>query len=171
MSLIVVNLAGAGSTDVRKKFLGKGFNGRYMMTIGADFALKEVSIGDSSIKFHIWDLQGSPRPGPIPSVYHYGRLGFLIFFKKNDRRSFEDVPLWFEDFKKHNGRPIHLFSKDQLVLIGLIQELEDVTTEEGERLAERLGMSYYEMTLESGKTINEIFRKLGEWYFHYVGMS
>ena len=100
-----------------------------------------------------------------------GKMGFIIFFKKNDRSSFEDVTLWFEDFKKHNGKTINLFSKDQLVLIGIIQELEDVTKEEGEKLAERLGMSYYEMNLESGKTINEILRKLGEWYIHYLGMS
>jgi len=173
MPLIVVNIAGAGASYVREKFLGKGFSSNYMMTIGAEVALKEATIGDVSVKFQIWDLQGHPRSKrfKVRSVYHYGRMGFIIFFKKNDRSSFEDVSLWFEDFKKHNGRPINLFSKDQLVLIGIIQELEYVTKEEGEKLAERLGMSYYEMNPESGKTINEILHKLGEWYIHYLRMS
>jgi GTPase SAR1 family protein len=171
MPLIVVNIAGAGASYVREKFLGKGFSSNYMMTIGAEFALKEATIGEVSVKFQIWDLQGHPRYSTVRSIYHYGRMGFIIFFKKNDRSSFEDVTLWFEEFKKHNGKPISQFSKDQLVLIGIIQELEDVTKEEGEKLAKGLGMSYYEMNPESGKTINEILHKLGEWYIHYLRMS
>ncbi|MHA2347877.1 MAG: hypothetical protein ACXACP_14240 [Candidatus Hodarchaeales archaeon] len=165
--LVVVNIAGAGSSDVREKYL-EGFRSNYMMTIGAEFANKKMKIRNKSILFQIWDLTGHPRKGNGRTVYHYGRMGFLIFYKKNDRDSFDDVTLWFEEFKKHNGKPINLFSRDQLVLIGIIQESEIVTKEEGEKLAEQLGMSHYEMDLKNGKLINEIFYKLGECYLDLV---
>ncbi len=48
MTLIVVNITGVGVSDVREKFLGKGFSSNYMMTIGVEFALKEVTISDLS---------------------------------------------------------------------------------------------------------------------------
>jgi GTPase SAR1 family protein len=164
MALMIINIAGAGASEVREKFLGKSFDSNRMMTIGAEFALKEAIIKDKLIKFQFWDLAGSPRFGSVRSVYFYGKMGFIIFFKKNNRSSFEDVTPWFEEFEKHNGKPINYFSRDQLVLIGIIQEVEDVTKEEGEKKATQLGMRYYEMNLESGKSINEILYKMGECY-------
>ena len=78
-------------------------------------------------------------------------------------------PMWnLYEFKKHNGKPIKFFSEDQLVLIGIIQESEIVTKEEGEKLAEQLGMSHYQMDLKNVKTINEILHKIGEWYLNII---
>ena len=168
MKIVLAGDGAVGKTALRERYLGKGFSSNYMMTIGADFALKEATIREKSIKFQIWALTGHSSNEAVNSAYHYGKFGFLIFYNKNDRDSFDDVTLWFEEFKKHNGKPIKFFSEDQLVLIGIIQESEIVTKEEGEKLAKQLGMSHYEMDLKNVKTINEILHKIGEWYLNII---
>ncbi|MFW9856300.1 MAG: hypothetical protein ACFFFG_14705 [Candidatus Thorarchaeota archaeon] len=164
--LVTVGLAGAGSSEVRKRYLPKGFSSNYMMTIGAEIVDRKMNVRDRSILFQIWDLAGSPRT--VRTVYFYGRVGFLVFYKKNDRDSFRDVPRWFERFKKHNGKPIRLFSKDNFALIAINEEPEVVTKEEGVNLAERLGMNYYEFDLINVEQMNEILYKIGEWYLDRI---
>jgi GTPase SAR1 family protein len=164
--LVTVGFAGVGSSEVRENYLGKGFSSNYMMTVGADFANKNMNIRDKSIRFQIWDLAGSPKT--VRTIYYYGKFGFLIFYKKNDRDSFGDAPQWFEGFKKHNGNPISLFSRDNFALIGIIQEPEIVTKDAGEILAEQLGMNYYEIDLTNVKPMNEILYKIGKWYLDFI---
>lgn len=177
--LMKINIIGAGASEVStylkrkrglkervKRYLGKGFG--KSMVLGFDYTLKEAKVKDKSIKFQIWEMAGQPRFRTVRSVHYYGSLGFLIFYKKNDRDSFDDAIQWFDEFKKHCGTPIRRFSKDQLVLIGIIQESESVTKEEGEKLAEQLGMSYYEMDLKNGKAIDELLYKMGEGYLWMI---
>ncbi|MHA2307340.1 MAG: hypothetical protein ACXACU_18320 [Candidatus Hodarchaeales archaeon] len=88
---IAVNIAGAGSSDVRKKYLGEFLKDyrRLSKTIGVA-ATKEMKIRNKSILFQIWGLAGHPRKEEtFRTTFHYGRMGFLIFYKKNDRDSFD----------------------------------------------------------------------------------
>jgi len=54
MKIVLAGDGAVGKTALRERYLGKGFSSNYMMTIGADFALKEATIREKSIKFQIW---------------------------------------------------------------------------------------------------------------------
>lgn len=69
MKIVLAGDGAVGKTAIRERYLGKGFSSNYMMTIGADFALKEAHVREKSIKFQIWDLAGQPRFGTVRSVY------------------------------------------------------------------------------------------------------
>ncbi|MFX0087902.1 MAG: hypothetical protein ACFFAU_19780, partial [Candidatus Hodarchaeota archaeon] len=59
MTLIVVNIAGAGASDVREKFLGKGFTSNYMMTIYPEVLKIRVILVQMGVHFVIGVLMGS----------------------------------------------------------------------------------------------------------------
>ena len=70
-----------------RELYGKGFNSKYMMTIGADYALFEKVIEGKTFKFQIWGLKGQERFGAVRSVYYLGTLGaILIFNVKSDEK-------------------------------------------------------------------------------------
>ena len=171
MFLIALNFAGLGASEACEKNFGRIYSSNYIFTVGADFSQKEMKIRDKSINFQIWDLAGHPREGTVRSEYFHGKKGIFIFFKKDNKQSFEDTRLWFEEFKIHNGKSINSFSKEQLVLLGIIEDIEVVTKEEGIKIAEELGMSYYELLPESSEPLNGILRKLGERYLDSVGIK
>ena len=71
--LVKIVLAGdgaVGKTTLRRRYLGEGFQASYMMTIGADFAVKRVDIGGKTITFQIWDLAGQPRFQMVRELYY-----------------------------------------------------------------------------------------------------
>jgi hypothetical protein len=41
MKIVLAGDGGVGKTAIRERYLGRGFQSKYMMTIGADFALKK----------------------------------------------------------------------------------------------------------------------------------
>ena len=61
MKICLLGDSNVGKTEIREKYLGRGFQSKYMMTIGADFALKETLINGKAIKFRIWHLAGQQQ--------------------------------------------------------------------------------------------------------------
>ena len=82
MKVVLCGDGAVGKTAIRQRYLGKGFQSTYLMTIGADFAVKEVNIKFKEtsypIKFQIWDLAGQPRFEAVRGLYYAGCLGALM---------------------------------------------------------------------------------------------
>ena len=163
-----VVLIGRGSTIIRERYLGKGFSSDYMKTIGADFARKITIIRGKKLNFQLWDLNIDSRFRVSRPVYFTGTLGLIIIFQKSDRDSFKAVLQLFEEFSDYTAVPLGTYPKDCLVIVGITNNNEVVTSEEGQSLAQELGMTYYEMSIKSKEKVAEIFTKMGEAYLDYV---
>jgi len=163
-------ILGEGSYIIREKLLGKNFSSNYPLKIGADFVLKEMKIKDHTIKFQFWDLTPLPKFEKIRSVYFYCAMGIIIFYNKSDKESFKRIHYYLKEFKNHNGKGIELFAKDQLNIIGIIDNDLDIniSTNEGESLAQSLGMKYYEMKNTYREKINNILFKIGKSYLDQI---
>ena len=109
MKIVLAGDGAVGKTALRERYLGKGFSSNYMMTIGADFALKEATIREKNIKFQIWDHAGQPRFGTVRSVYYYGCLGALLLFDVTRPDTFTNLENWLEEIFKHNGKFVWKF--------------------------------------------------------------
>ena len=105
--LVKIVLAGdgaVGKTTLRRRYLGEGFQASYLMTIGADFAVKTVDVRDRTIKFQLWDLAGQPRFQVVREMYYRGALGGLLVFDVTRWDSFKNLPHWLEELWRSNGR-------------------------------------------------------------------
>ncbi|NHJ48667.1 MAG: hypothetical protein FK733_12860, partial [Asgard group archaeon] len=47
--VVLMGEGSVGKTSIRSKFMGVGFNSDYIKTIGADFASKEIDIGENKV--------------------------------------------------------------------------------------------------------------------------
>ncbi|MFX0172854.1 MAG: hypothetical protein ACFE9L_13135 [Candidatus Hodarchaeota archaeon] len=135
-------------------------------SIGFDSMLQEMIINKARIKFQNWLLHTNQR-----TVYFYGGLALIVFYHKNDRISYKEVAKWYRNFKKHSGRSIDDYPKDCLVIVGVSNNNEAVSTQEGLALANQLGMAYYETAIKDKRFLEDlpkIFFRLGEAYLEYV---
>jgi small GTP-binding protein len=73
--------------------MGKGFQTSYLMTLGADFAIKRL--GGNIIQ--IWDFAGQYSFKSIRNNYYQGAVGVILVFDKTRPESFEHLDLWIDE--------------------------------------------------------------------------
>ncbi len=177
MKIVLAGDGAVGKTALRERYLGKGFSSNYMMTIGADFALKEATIREKSIKFQIWDLAGQPRFGTVRSVYYYGCLGALLLFDVTRPDTFTNLENWLEEIWKNNGKGMI-----PVVLLGNKVDLREqfpnhITDAQAEEFADNLTrksadvgfpVKYMPTSAKTGLNVSAAFDMLGNVYLDYV---
>ena len=90
----------------------------------------------------------------VTSTYYRGAQGIVVIFDVTERRSFETIRAWVEDVDKWAS------AGTVKILVGNKTDLHDrrqVTTEEGEALAEELRMRYYETSARENYNVDEAF--------------
>ena len=181
--LVKIVLAGdgaVGKTTLRRRYLGEGFQASYLMTIGADFAVKSVDVGGKLIKFQIWDLAGQPRFQVVREMYYRGALGGLLIFDVTRWDSFKNLPYWLEELWRSNGRgcvPVVLVGNK----IDLRTEGSDsISTPYGEsysqdvsKVTSQYGFSvpYVETSAKTGELVNDAFQTLGNNILTFLSES
>ncbi|MFX0116532.1 MAG: GTP-binding protein [Candidatus Hodarchaeota archaeon] len=166
-----------GKTALRERYLGKGFSSNYIMTIGADFAVKPVTIRERPAKFQIWDLAGQPRFSSVRALYYRGSMGALLIFDVTRPDSFANQRDWINELWKSNGKgPI------PLVILGNKSDLrghspDEISNEQALEFAETLSEEtrstgfetpYLETSAKTGQNVNEAFQMLGNSILKYV---
>lgn len=147
-----------GKTSMVHRFVEDKFESDYKGTIGVSIMKKECDFErlDTNVRFVIWDLAGQTQFRRVRRTYlKNAEVGFLIF-DVTRRETFENIMDWNNDIR--DSAP-SIF----LILVGNKIDLEDqrdVSREEGEKLAEELGITYMETSAKTGENVDEAFRML-----------
>lgn len=166
-----------GKTSLRMRFMGKKFSTHYALTVGADFAIKQVSIFQRPITFQIWDLAGQLRFKEVRKAYYNGAVGGLFVFDVTRPESFFNATDWIHELWSNNG-----IGKCPIVILGNKSDLrkespEQVTPEQGMALARELSKitksygftcPYLETSARTGQNVTESFITLGENIVRYL---
>jgi small GTP-binding protein len=102
--IALIGDGGVGKTAIRERYLGKGFNAKYLLTIGADFAMRDDSINGFPIRYQIWDLAGQQRFDGVREAYYNGCVGALLVYDISRPDSFFNMPKWINELWTSNGR-------------------------------------------------------------------
>ena len=147
--IIFVGDAGVGKTTIINRIHGNAFENAYDATIGVDFWPKNIKFRGSDITLQIWDTAGQERyRGLIPSYVRNSSIVFIVF-DTTSKKSFESIPNWID--------LIRSIEKNKLVLIGNkidLKEKREVNKKEGEDLAKKENISYYEISAKDSDYSN-----------------
>jgi len=168
-NIVKITLLGdgaVGKTSLRKTYLGEGFKNGYNMTLGADFAVKKISLNNTEYTSQIWDLAGQQRFSAVREVYYRGTTGALLVFDISRRSSFENIPSWIAELVTCNSNRVI-----SIVLIGNKSDLRPYTDdcvqrEQAEEYARALSLwagfsvPYIETCALTGENVEEAFTAL-----------
>ena len=149
-----------GKTCILLKYTDKIFQETHMMTIGLDYRLKTMTLqSGKEVKLQIWDTAGQDRFRSITKNYYKGLHGIILIYDVTSLKTFENVKSWVSQ--------IHEEISDKVViyLVGNKIDMDDerkVQTEEGQKLAEELGVPFVETSAKSGVNIDNIFSDITE---------
>ena len=152
-----------GKTNLSNVFLGNKFDEEELSTIGVGNLLKKIVIKyeekSKQISLKIWDTAGQERFKAVATQYIKSCDAILIVYAINDRKSFEKINDWLKEVEEKKN----CNNKVPLVLIGNKIDLENervVSKDEGEKLAKRYGIMFYECSAKSNINVCEAFQYL-----------
>lgn len=167
--IVLLGDGGVGKTALRKSYLGQGFQTKYVMTIGADFSVKQEIIDGREWKFQIWDLAGQQRFEMVRALYYAGAIGAILVFDVTRPDSLINLKNWIDELHAHSHRddvPILIVGNK----VDIRHDESHVSTEQGLEFAERIdkelentkNVQYIETSAKTGLNVIEAFRKLAE---------
>ena len=157
--LILGGDGAVGKTSMVHRYIEDEFETDYKSTIGTSIMKKECTFKEfeSTVRFVIWDLAGQSQFKRVRQSYlSMAEAGILVYDVTN-RSSFENIEKsWFSEIK--NASPDIV-----LILVGNKIDLEskrEVSSDEGEILAQKLKLTYFETSAKTGENINDAFKML-----------
>jgi len=125
-----------------------------MATIGVDFEIKSLDIDGKSVKLQIWDTAGQERFQNITVSYYRGAHCIILVYDITQAKTFEHVHKWHKQIQEHSNANV------QMLLVGNKSDLVEnrqVTYEEAEELANKLGISVFEASAKDGTNVDQAF--------------
>lgn len=160
LKICAIGSGSVGKTSLIRRFAEGKFETNYLPTLGVDITTKKIHIDDNQVKLILVDTAGQEFFGKLRPSYYRGASACLIMFALNDKKSFDSVPDWLAEFRKHIPD-----SSIPIALAGNKKDLEEerqVSVDEGKSMAETHGMTYKETSAKSpsGTEIEDIFQGL-----------
>ncbi len=154
--LILGGDGGVGKTSMVHRFVEDSFDVDYKSTIGTSIMKKECEFDDlnTRVRFVIWDLAGQSQFKRVRKSYAANAEAGILVFDVTRKDTFDNIDLWRDE-------TINVTKNISLILVGNKIDLDrQVSTEDGEELAEKLGLTYIETSAKTGENIDEAFRTL-----------
>lgn len=152
---IVIGNSGVGKSCLLMQFLKGEFRDAHHMTIGVEFASKEIRINGQLIRVQIWDTAGTENFRSITRAYYKGVTAAMIVYDVTSRDSFNNVSFWVNELHENAD------SNVVKIIIGNKTDLErEVSTGEGRALANKAKCLFIETSAYSGNDVNTAFESL-----------
>ena len=99
LKIIVLGSANVGKTSIIERYCDGTFSGRRQQTVGADFNMKKLRVGDTDCILQIWDTAGQERfhSGTIGTPFYRGAHGCLIVYDVQNDDSVDQIVQWHEE--------------------------------------------------------------------------
>ena len=156
-----ITLLGGSSDGKTCIFLTKfkeQFNLEQMiMTVGIDYKIDRVKIGDKDYFFKIYDTPGQWRYKSISSTTISKSDGILIIFDVTNEDSLKDIDYWLKEIEKYKNKKKIIFLVGNK--IDLIEERK-ISYEEALNIANINKIKYFETSVKSRERIEEVFNEM-----------
>merc|ERR1719361_1286261 len=159
---ILLGDSAVGKSCILVRYFDDSFQCSAGATIGIDYRIKTVELGDDVIKFQIWDTAGQEKYRTIIAAYYRGIDAALICYDITNRESFENLMEWIENVQEYSSEDAFM------MLVGTKLDLVDpkeggdaslrlVTKHDGMELAEMYKLKFCETSSKNGHGVDSLF--------------
>ena len=157
MKLLIIGDSCVGKSCLLLRFTDGNFTPSFISTIGIDFRVRTIPIGDVKIKAQIWDTAGQERFRTITTAYYRGAQGILLVYDVTNKTTFNNVVNWIRQLKSHASENV------TIILVGNKCDLTDnreVTYNEGKEKADSYNCKFFETSAKTGFSVEDTFMEL-----------
>lgn len=158
--VIIFGDKGSGKTTLLRRLKSNLFISDSRMTIGVDFDVKEMKIGNQKVKLQIWDFGNEDRYKFLLPSHAAGAKGGLFIYDITNYFSLTHIDDWLSILRKER-RGEDLFP---ILVVGAKADLADdreISEEEGRKIAKLKGMDgFIECSSKTGVNVEKAFKAL-----------
>ncbi|KAI6137059.1 rab-type small GTP-binding protein [Pisolithus sp. B1] len=144
IKLLLIGDSGVGKSCLLLRFCDDAWTPSFITTIGIDFKIRTIELDGKRIKLQIWDTAGQERFRTITTAYYRGAMGILLVYDVTDERSFNNIRTWHANIEQHASD-------------GHWDDKRVVTKEQGQALAQELGIRFMETSAKLNDGVEEAF--------------
>ena len=157
--ILLLGDSNVGKSSLISRYVDGLWSDVFVPTIGVDFKIKTLEIGNKNIKMQIWDTAGQERFRNIISSYFRGSHGILLIYDITNKNSFNNLQDWLEVIENNANKNV------LKILIGNKNDLEEdrqIKTEEGQSFANRNNMQFIETSAKTNTNVTDAFEALAK---------
>ena len=135
---------------------------RYIATIGVDYGVKPVKVGDFQVRVNFWDLSGHPEFFEVRNEFYKDTQGAMLVYDVTSKKSFSRLSDWLEEASRFGLDT----TKARIVVVGnKIDEAEKsgkraVRKSDAEDWARLRGFDYFETSAYTGDGVAAMFEHM-----------
>ena len=155
--LVILGEVAVGKSSIAQRFVNGKFTNLHNPTVGALFLTKKIQVNDKYIKYDIWDTAGQERYHSLTPMYYKNARAAVVVFDVTSSSSFERAQTWMTELVEKAPPGI------VIALCGNKIDLENrqVSKEEAEEYANKVGCLYMEVSAKTNENIDELFNQIG----------
>uniref|UniRef100_A0A8C1BE35 Calcium release activated channel regulator 2Ab n=1 Tax=Cyprinus carpio carpio TaxID=630221 RepID=A0A8C1BE35_CYPCA len=150
--VILVGNSSVGKTALLRRFCDGQFHSATTATVGIDYSVRTLNLGDSHVALQLWDTAGQERYRSITKQFFRKADGVVVIYDITMEDSFRSVRPWLTSILEAVGDPI------PVMLLGNKSDKEnerEVLTKEADILAEETNLMFYECSAYTGVNVLE----------------
>ncbi|EAR93958.1 small guanosine triphosphatase family Ras-related in brain (Rab) family protein (macronuclear) [Tetrahymena thermophila SB210] len=155
IKLLILGDSGVGKTCFLVNYCKKSFTRIHLPTIGIDYEHKYEDVDGKHVKLQIWDTAGQERFKTITQNYYKGSMGIILAYSVTDPNTFKNIADWMKQISERADPSV------KIVIIATKIDMKDqrkVSTQEGEELAQKYGVKFFETSALEGTNVIEAFK-------------
>jgi small GTP-binding protein len=163
LKLLLLGDSAVGKSSLLVRFCEDKFDTNFIITIGIDFKVKSIERGGRKLRFQIWDTAGQERFRTITPAYYTRAMGVVIVYDITDKVTFDHVEYWMGQLNEHGTDDVkRILVGNKCDLADSSPEQRKVSREEGEALAKKFNMAFFETSALSGVGVDDAFVDIGD---------
>ena len=156
-TIVIIGEVADGKTPTSERFVNGKFTNLHNPTVGALFLTKKIKVNDKYIKYDIWDTAGQERYHSLTPMYYKNARAAVVVFDVTSSSSFERAQKWMTElFEKATPGIVIALCGNKIDL-----ENRQVSKEEAEEYANKVGCLYMEVSAKTNENIDELFNQIG----------
>jgi small GTP-binding protein len=156
LKICTVGSASVGKTSIIIRYSTGVFREHYSPTLGTGFAYKKMLIDNNLINLQIWDLGSQDFLERVRANYYIGTQGVIFLFDVTAWETLHDIVEWKNEVDRNVEEYQSLLVANKTDLV----EERVVPMEEGQNMANKLGMGYIEVSVRDDKNVNKSFEMI-----------
>ncbi len=99
LKICAIGSGKVGKSEILRRFSEGKFKQDFLPTLGVDVSIRRIQVDNTLVKLILVVTTGRKFFDMLRPSYYRGASACIIFFKLNDRLTFNDVPYWLKEFR------------------------------------------------------------------------
>ncbi|CAD8059242.1 unnamed protein product [Paramecium sonneborni] len=157
VKILMLGEGAVGKSSLLNRYVDEKFSENMQATLGVEYRQKILTQGDNQVIVQVWDTAGQERFRVITPIFYRNAQGVSLVYSVVDKNSFQQVQTWIDNLKEQ-------IDCEQISIVLVANKCDisqrEVTTFEGQQLAQKYQIKYFECSARTGAQVKEMYTEL-----------